>query len=464
MRRIETDYLVVGAGATGMAFADCLIDQTEASVVLVDRRAAPGGHWLDAYPFVRLHQPSAIYGVGSRVLGHDRIDEEGPNAGFYERATSFEIQDYFLQVLREQLLPTGRAEFLGNSEYRGVDADGHHVFSRVSGEETVVKVRRRLVDATYIESEIPSRHTLPFAVEPDVRVLPPNALVDLERDGAAFTVIGAGKTAMDTCAWLLEVGVDPDRIRWIKTRESWLFDRAAIQPLDLVASFIRMQAHWIEAAAVATTGGAFAHDLEERGVFVRIDPTAEPGIFRGATISRREIDSLRTISRVVRGQRVRRLSTHEIELEGGALPSGPEEIYVDCTAAGVRATSERPAFEPGRITAQYVTVGIAPWSAATLAAVEATGLDDDAKNAACPPVVFTGDCADLLRLVYRGLAGQLARNKVPDVASWNNLCRLNPARGAFDRVDNPEVVAAFTDIMAGLGPAMRNLSRALAPT
>jgi cation diffusion facilitator CzcD-associated flavoprotein CzcO len=55
MREIETDYLVVGAGASGMAFTDALLANSEARVVLVDRRHRPGGHWLDAYPFVSLH-------------------------------------------------------------------------------------------------------------------------------------------------------------------------------------------------------------------------------------------------------------------------------------------------------------------------------------------------------------------------------------------------------------------------
>jgi cation diffusion facilitator CzcD-associated flavoprotein CzcO len=54
MRGIETDYLVVGAGAAGMAFVDSLIDACHADVVMVDRRHRPGGHWNDAYPFVRL--------------------------------------------------------------------------------------------------------------------------------------------------------------------------------------------------------------------------------------------------------------------------------------------------------------------------------------------------------------------------------------------------------------------------
>lgn len=95
MAGIETDYLVVGAGAAGMAFADALIADSDADVVLVDRRHRPGGHWNDAYPFVRLHQPSAFYRVNSRILGTDSIDKTGPNAGFYERASAAEICEYY---------------------------------------------------------------------------------------------------------------------------------------------------------------------------------------------------------------------------------------------------------------------------------------------------------------------------------------------------------------------------------
>lgn len=45
---IDTDYLIVGAGAAGLAFADALIEACDADVVLVDRRHGPGGHWNDA--------------------------------------------------------------------------------------------------------------------------------------------------------------------------------------------------------------------------------------------------------------------------------------------------------------------------------------------------------------------------------------------------------------------------------
>ena len=49
-RTIEADYLVIGAGATAMAFVDTLVSETTASVVVVDRNHQPGGHWTTAYP------------------------------------------------------------------------------------------------------------------------------------------------------------------------------------------------------------------------------------------------------------------------------------------------------------------------------------------------------------------------------------------------------------------------------
>jgi choline dehydrogenase-like flavoprotein len=94
----DTDYLVVGAGATGLAFADALAASADAEVTVVDRDRAPGGHWLHAYPFVRLHTPSAYYGVDSLALGDDRIDQAGENAGYYERATGSEVREYFAEA------------------------------------------------------------------------------------------------------------------------------------------------------------------------------------------------------------------------------------------------------------------------------------------------------------------------------------------------------------------------------
>ncbi len=456
-RELETDYLVVGAGASGMAFTDTLLAEPDADVVLVDRRHQPGGHWLDAYPFVRLHQPSAYYGVNSTKLGNDRIDDSGENAGFYERALAAEICDYYSRVLNDGLLPTGRVRFLGMSEYRGEDAAGHHIVSLLDGVETVVGVRRRVVDATYVESEIPSRHVPDFIVDPGVRLIPPNHLVDLPDRADRFTVIGAGKTAMDSCNWLLAAGVDPERIRWIRGRDPWLFNRSFVQPLDLVGSYMQLQARWVEAAAVAEDGPDFARRLEAAGGFVRIDPSVEPLTFRGATVSELELESLRTIDHVVSARRVRRISRTRVTTDGGDVPGSPGEVYVDCTAVGVRPTAPRPIFEPGRLTIQYVTVGLVPWSAATISFVEATCLDDAEKNRLCPPVVFSGEASDLLQLAHPGLKGQVARAADGDVAAWNHASRLNPASAAAEHMDDPVVAEARSAIRTHTQAALQNL-------
>lgn len=459
MREIETDYLVVGAGTSGMGFTDVLLSQSDVEVVIVDRQAQPGGHWLGAYPFVRLHQPSATYGVDSTPLGHDRIDESGPNAGFYERASAPEICDYYRRVLENVFLPTGRVTFLGMSDYCGPDGEAHTVVSRLTGEQTQVKVRRKFVDATYSESSIPSRHKPTFAVDEGMTLIPPNDLVELQSAPAGFTVIGAGKTACDTCNWLLDSGVDPDHIEWIRARDPWLMNRAYTQPLDLVGSYMYLQEKWVEAAAAAESGEDFAHRVADAGVFLRIDPAVEPELWRGATISELELDALRSIERVNRGARVRSIGSDRILTDQGDIAAHPQRIYVDCSAPGLSTNPPRPIFEPGRITMQVAQIGFLSWSAGTIGAVEAMQDDEAEKNRLCPPVYFSGRTADILDVAFAGMTGLNARMAEPDINAWNDRSRLNPTRDAPNHFDDPRVSSAFTSILTNIGAAMENLER-----
>lgn len=123
---METEYPVVGAGATGLAFTDTLVHEADVDVTLVDHRPAPGGHWSDAYPFVRLHTPSAYYGVGSLPLGADRIDSTGENAGFYERATGREVMEHFAEAARRlvgMIAPTWSRAGTARDRMHGVSLD-----------------------------------------------------------------------------------------------------------------------------------------------------------------------------------------------------------------------------------------------------------------------------------------------------------------------------------------------------
>ena len=461
METLETDYLVVGAGASGMAFTDTLIDESDADVVMVDRQANPGGHWNDAYPFVRLHNPSAVYGVNSRRLGNDEIDEVGPNAGFYERATGTEVCDYYRRVLEKDLIGSGQVRFFGMSNYIGPDdADRHRFVSRLTGETTEVAVRRRVVDATYVESSIPETHTPPFDVDPEVRLVTPNELVDLGEPADGFTVIGAGKTSMDTCTWLLDQGIPAGEIRWIRPRDPWTLPRRNFEPLEHVPLFMETFSRWTKAAAEAEDVPDFFRRLEANEVLVPLDPDVEPETLRGATLSQAERDDLRRIRTVIRKGYVQRLEADRIVLDDGTVPTDPQHVHVDCTARGVEIPPARPIFEPDRITIQHIIApGSIPFSPAITAYVEANRDDDPEKNRLCPPNPGLGDAENFVGqtlVMHRAFAAWQAE---PDIEDWRQRSRFTFTRGMNEHLDDPRVLGAIERIAEYQESAIANLER-----
>src|SRR5215217_5389019 len=105
---LNTDYVVIGAGAAGLAFTDTLLTESSCSVTIIDERERPGGHWRNSYDFVRLHQASAWYGVNSTPFHDGRLIADGPDAGYHHMATGPEVRAYFELVLEDVLLPSGR--------------------------------------------------------------------------------------------------------------------------------------------------------------------------------------------------------------------------------------------------------------------------------------------------------------------------------------------------------------------
>lgn len=223
---IKVDYLIVGCGASAMAFLDVMLRETEATFAVVDKNFAPGGHWNHAYPFVRLHQPSSFYGVASRKLGRDRLDTTGFNAGLFELASGVDVATYFHDLMQTDFLPTGRVSYFPMTEYR---EDGTLV-SLILGEITQIEIARKLVDGRRLGTQIPLTHKRKFEVEDGVTCIPPNDLPRYVEGRSGFTILGAGKTAMDSILWLLELGADPNSITWVRPRDSWLFNRKHVQP------------------------------------------------------------------------------------------------------------------------------------------------------------------------------------------------------------------------------------------
>ncbi len=419
MRTIEADYLVVGAGAMGLAFIDTLVTETDATVVVVDRNDQPGGHWTVAYPFVRLHQPSAYYGVNSRNLGDDTIDESGLNAGYYELAGGAEVCAYFDAVMRQQLLPTGRVTYLPMSEYLG---DGR---VRTLGGEDIEVVARRVV-TSHVEIIVPSMRRPSYGVADGVDCVPPNDLPRMRIGRDRYVVVGAGKTAMDACLWLLRHGIAPQRLTWIKPRDSWMLDRAAVQPGSQFAKrVLRDFAYQLSAVQEAESLPDLFDRLEAKGSLQRIDPSVEPTMYRCAIVSQAELTELRRIEDVVRMGHVQAIEPGRVTLDDGTFDVDGSALYIDCSADGFAHREPTPIFTDGHISLQGVRTCQPAFSAAAIAHVEATYPDDDTRNAFCGPVPYPRQPADWLRMMLAFNRNQLQWFADPDMMAWVDASRLN---------------------------------------
>ncbi len=460
--RIETDYLVVGSGAVGLAFADTLLTESDARITIVDRHGKPGGHWNDAYAFVTLHQPSAFYGVNSMPLGSGLKDTHGLNAGLYELASGPEVCGYFDAVMRQRLLSSGRVDYYPMTDYRG---EGRLV-SLLSGEETRVEVRRKTVDATWFGTSVPSTHKPAFTVAEGVRLVPPNTLPHLAQSGRPipdrYVILGAGKTAMDAGLWLISAGVPLDRITWVRPRESWLLNRLCTQPgEEFFHDSIGGQARAFEAFATAPSADALFEQLEAAGNMLRIDPTVRPQMFHYATVSAGEVEVLRGITDVVRLGRVRAIEAGGLRFDEDFVPVAAGALYIDCTASAVTRRTAVPVFDGDRITLQMIRMPAPTFSAALAAWIEVHIADEARRNELCTPCPLPDTVADYPQTELANLRNQLIWSSEPELRRWIRDSRLD----GFGKVaravtpDQTDRMAVLTALRDRAWPAAANLQR-----
>ena len=432
---LKTDYLVVGAGAMGMAFTDALIDNADVSVTIIDRRHRAGGHWLDAYPFVRLHLSSSFYGVASTLLGDGRNQTNGPEAGWQERASGSEVCAYYVRVM-ERLTNSGKVHFYPNCEYLG---RGQFV-SLVSGEQYQMAAGARTVIGHYLSPDIPACTKAPFRIGDDARVIPVNDLVRLPGAPSQFVIVGSGKTATDACIWLLGNGVDPDKICWVRPRDPWMFDRAAWQPDPAV--YFGMSADIMEAAASASTAEEMFFRMEEAGIMLRLDPSVTPTMAKLPTVARWEVDELRSVENVVRLGHVQAVTQGRIWCAEGEVATAEDAVVVHCAASGLQYPPLEPVWGPEAITLQLIGNGLPCFGAALAGFVEATRDADDEKNRVCPPCPYPGTTADFGRMQVLADNASAAWSNQSDIEAWANQTTLNPARIPSERANDADVQKA----------------------
>ncbi len=449
---VEADYLVVGAGAAGMAFTDALIDHADVSVVMVDRRHGVGGHWLDAYPFVRLHQASAFYGVPSTLLGAGRIQQDGPEAGLHERAAAPEVCAYYDRVLRERMLPSGQVSFYANCDYLG---EGQFV-SRLSGKRYEVRGKRRVVNAHYLAPEIPATTAPPFDVADGVQVVPVNELVNLGGAPSQYVIVGSGKTATDACIWLLVNGVDPDAICWVRPRDPWMLNRAVIQPNPAV--FIGMAADTMAATAKASSVDDLFFRLEELGIMLRVDRSVTPTMAKTPTLAQWELDHLRTLENVVRLGHVQRVEPSRLVLDEGEVGIAPDAVVVHCAAPGFQVKPMFPIWGREAITLQPIRGGFPCFGAGLAGYVEAIIEDDEEKNGWCPPSPYSNSTTEWCRMQVLGGRASMSFGANPDIKAWADGVALNPTRIPPELAGDAALTASVERFRGSVGAGMARMA------
>lgn len=473
MADFDTDYLVIGAGAVSLAFVDTLLDEDpDCHITIVDMHAKPGGHWNDAYSFVALHQPSAFYGVNSMEFGGDVVDDHGPNKGLFPLASGSEISAYFETLMNRRFLPSGRVDYHPLSEYLGKDDNMVGTVKQVmSGKETTVQIRRKVIDGTFYKTSVPATHTpqydvadgTPFTIPGDL----PKLWMRADDLPSHYVIVGAGKTAMDAGVWLLEAGVDPDTISWICPRDSWLINRKYTQPgPDFFEGAVGNQIAQLKAAGAAKTGDEMFEILGRDGHMLRIDESVKPEMFHYATISEGEVERLRKIKHVIRRGRVSAIAPGSMTFADGEETVPQDALFIDCTATAVPFTESRihgPQFRGDTVVLQPIHVPLVTLSAALTAFLEVAFDTDEEKNALGIPSPLTDTPNTYPLGMLTNYMNRGAWSKNPKIAAWLSKARLDPtgktvAKMMAEGDTRLAVMAGFQDAVKVGIPGLQRLA------
>lgn len=447
---LECDYLVIGGGAMGMAFADVVLRENRTvSIVMVDRHARAGGHWNDAYSFVRLHQPAVYYGVPSEELSRMKPNGEADRTHLSSQA---EVLRYY-ELVMDKLKSTGRFRYLPQCEAQlpsmpPATGTKHHIRSLISrGLTYEVVAHKKVVDARYLEADVPSIRPPKFEVDQGVQLVPINGLSTIGRGTAPYSgyvVLGAGKTGFDAVLFLLDNGVDPDDITWIVPNDPWIINRNVILGIPQAQS----------ADEHPKTGPSSLSDFLKAmvpGFLMQLDPMVLPSKWKCSTVSPEELEQLRRIKHVVRLGRVKKLGASKIELEQGYVATDPRKLHINCTTDGLSAKAAVPVFAGTLLTLQSVSTCQQVFSSALIGYIEcAMPGEESEKNGLCIPVPHPVVSRDFLSTQVLSTVNRGNWEKNPQLLKWLRKCRLVDLRASRQNTDNTEDSAAAMENMNNL--------------
>jgi hypothetical protein len=210
----------------------------------------------------------------------------------------------------------------------------------------------------------------------------------------------------------------------------------------------------LEAVAECATIDEIIDRLEAREIIFRTDPDVRPGMLKGATVSRGELEQLRMIDDVVRLGRVQRIDLSEIVLDHGTVPTSPDHLHVHCAAPGLGGNPPKAIFEEDAITLQPITRVNLSLSTGLTGFVEASDRTTAEKNRLCRPNAWADTPFDWLHHLLTGVRTELEWMDAPDVLAWIEASRLNIVKDIGQGPPSEELQTRF---LMALGPAFEKL-------
>jgi len=410
----ETNYLIVGAGAMGMAFLEEMILNSDTKeCIIIDKRSGVGGHWRDSYDFVTLQCNAPVYGLNSSSLA-----PEGP-----ELPTKYQILEHFERGL-ERLMKTDRVKFLGQVKYVGRNEDGSYKLAStlVDGLEYNVVVKDKLVDATRTENHVPATRPPQYKVAEGMTVIPVNGLAKIpEGPWSEYYVVGAGKTGLDATLYLLNRQVPPNKINMVLPNDCWFLDR---ETLNVPGNFSQILLKvFCDPELKDVT--SHMHALEREGLLSRLSQDVEPTRFRGAVVAANEVERLRSVN-IVRTGRFDRIEKDKIVfVNGETRPVTSSSLFIDCSSLSTLFDKALPIFEKERINLQYTTMPPNPGMAAsTIAALDIKYPDEpDKKNDIFPVLDVPQTAVQLCSCLLIDMKARANINK--ELGFWWQQSRRN---------------------------------------
>ena len=402
------DYLIIGAGVTGLTFADMLLRETPAQIAIVDRYGRAGGAWNDAYAYAQLEHAPNQFGIPSFPISTFLSKQTNQSSGHPIFRNT--ILAYFETLMKDHILATGRVKYFPATEHLG--------HGRIRARETdgvkSLKIDRKIVDATRNGRWSRYKHVPCLSFEKNVDVISPHALHShIQSTGKPYKrycIIGAGGAGADTAYYLLSLGVSADKIVWVKPREAWFVDPSLTGP--------PAERHLVRQVEQATTREELFAILEASRYLSRTSKNIAPTMHHASVKPASAVEALAAIEHVVRKGHVKSISPIGLALEGGTEAMPPRTLYIDCSAGPSLRRARPMIFSEDHIIVQPCSIADPGFSASIIAAIELSRESTAAKNALCVPLARPDTPFDFLSGLQLSLANLYNWRTHPTVNQW----------------------------------------------